>query len=744
VSRNAVSALPTDPPAEAAAGALWGIGRSAALEHPQNWGGLVDLEATPNTSPSSDAAALLSELRNGDGEDQVALRAGGRFAARLARANVPTVTNLPFDVEGGYLITGGLGALGVEVAKWLVTRHGVKHLVLVSRRGANDPNAEPVCRALAALGAEAVARKADVTNERDVRRLLDWIAKSGRRLKGVFHCAGLLDDGILMQMDWPKFDHAAAPKISGGWLLHDLTRELDLDCFVVFSSVLSLFGSAGQANYAAANAFLDALVARRRSEGLPALALNWGPWDDSGLATASGEKGRAIWRARGTEYISGEVGRQALDLLVGTSAAAAAITITQWSIFLQQFNRAPRLYSELQKEVGAGAATGALARDAAALKARLQEASDGERRELLIAFVRQQAMKTLGVTDPIDASRPLRELGLDSLMAVTLVNRLESALGVRISAVKLIQGPSIAWLVEEIMPDLNPGKAQDATAATAANVAKPTPTPGRWLVTVGPRAAPRFRLFCFPFAGGGSAVFHSWAQSLDPSIEVVAVEAPGRLSRIDESPVSDLDEFVDKLLAEMGAVLDRPFAFFGHCLGGLTMYETARRLMHATQSRPSHLFVSGARPPDRILDLGTFEERLTQDLLELSEFEIQLPPHAQPDTVFSEFIRHFDIQATGQMLDDPELRRLMLPAIRAEFQMALNYDFVEEPPWDIPITCFAGIDDPYVSRRHALGWGRFTNSRLQVHIRPGAHFAVVDDVTFIHGVINKELAGGVM
>ena len=745
VSRNAVSALPADPPAEAAAGALWGIGRSAALEHPQNWGGLVDLEATANTSPSIDAAALLSQLLSSDDEDQVALRTGRRFAARLVRANVPPATTIPFDVEGSYLITGGLGALGVEVAKWLVTRHGIKHLILVSRRGENDPNAEPVRRALAALGAEAVVRKADVTGERDVRRLLDWIAKSGRRLKGVFHCAGLLDDGILMQMDWRKFDHAAAPKVSGGWLLHDLTREFDLDCFVVFSSVLSLFGSAGQANYAAANAFLDALVARRRSEGRPALALNWGPWDESGLATVSGEKGRAIWRARGTEYIPGEIGRQALDLLVGTSATAAAITITQWSVFLQQFNRAPRLYGELQKEVGAGAATGAAARDAAALKARLQEASDGERRDLLIAFVRQQAMKTLGVTDPIDPSRPLRELGLDSLMAVTLVNRLESALGVRISAVRLIQGPSVARLVEEILPELNAGKEQTAAAAPAAATAATPATPaGRWLVTVAPRAAPRLRLFCFPFAGGGSAVFHSWAQSLDPSIEVVAVEAPGRLARIDEKPVSDLDEFVKKLLAEMEEVLDRPFAFFGHCLGGLTMYETARRLMHATELRPAHLFVSGARPPDRILDLGPFEEQLTQDLLKLSEFRIQLPPHAQPDTVFSEFIRHFDIQATGQMLDDPELRQLMLPAIRAEFEMALNYDFVEEPPWDIPITCFAGLDDPYVSRRHALGWGRFTNSRLQVHIRPGAHFAVVDDVAFIHGVINKELGGGVL
>ncbi len=738
VSRNAVSALPADPPAEAAAGALWGVGRSAALEHPQNWGGLVDLGATGSSSPSSDAAALLLELLSGEAEDQVALRAGRRFAARLVRATVPRASNIPFDIEGQYLITGGLGALGVEVAKWLVTRHGIKHLFLVSRRGEKDPNGEPVRRALATLGADAVIREADVTSERDVRRLLGWIKKSGRPLKGIFHCAGLLDDGILMQMDWQKFDHVAAPKIKGGWLLHELTRELDLDHFVVFSSILSLFGSAGQANYAAANAFLDALVARRRSEGLPALAMNWGPWDESGLATVSGEKGRAIWRARGTEYIPADIGRHALDLLVGSSGAHAAITITQWPIFLQQFNRVPPLYGELQKEVGAGATTGGLARDAAALKDRLKEASNGERRDLLIAFVRQQAMKTLGITDTIDASRPLRELGLDSLMSVTLVNRLESALGVRISAVKLIQGPSIARLVEDILPDLNLGKETVAEAATAAT---PATTAGRWLVTVGPRAAPRLRLFCFPFAGGGSAVYHSWAQSLDPAIEVVAIEPPGRLGRINEKPVADLDEFVNKLVAEMGEVLDRPFAFFGHCLGGLTMYETARRLIHATESRPTHLFASGARPPDRILDLGTFEEWLTRDLLKLAEFRIQLPPYAQPDDVFAELIRHFNIQATEHLLSDPELRQLMLPVIRAEFAMALNYDFVEETPWDIPITCFAGLDDPYVSRRHALGWGRFTNSRLQVHIRPGAHFAVVDDVAFIHGVINKELGG---
>jgi surfactin synthase thioesterase subunit len=113
--------------------------------------------------------------------------------------------------------------------------------------------------------------------------------------------------------------------------------------------------------------------------------------------------------------------------------------------------------------------------------------------------------------------------------------------------------------------------------------------------------------------------------------------------------------------------------------------------------------------------------------------------YAQPDDVFGELIRHFDIPATDQLLGDPKLRKLMLPVVRAEFRMASNYKFVKERPWDVPITCFAARGDPYVSRHHALGWGRFTNSRLQVYIRDGAHFAVVDDMAFIHGVINREL-----
>jgi epothilone polyketide synthase C len=376
-------------------------------------------------------------------------------------------------------------------------------------------------------------------------------------------------------------------------------------------------------------------------------------------------------------------------------------------------------------------------------------------------------MKTLGTTETIDAARPLRELGLDSLMSVTLANRLEAALGIEVSTVTLIQGPSIDELVDELLSEPHSGEAARqpvtlrpqhsagswplAPEAIADDNIRPQPiviksrgslskdSPDGWLIIVGPRAVPRLRLFCFPFAGGGSAVYRSWAQFIDPTIEVVAIEPPGRLGRITEAPVADMEEFVGRLVPEMGDLLDRPFAFFGHCLGALTMYETARRLIHTTMFRPDHLFASGARPPDRIADQGRFEERVMHDLLKLAEFRISLPAYAQPDDVFAELIRHFNILATEQLIRDPELRRLMLPVVRAEFQMAANYRFVREPPWEIPITCFAARGDPYVSRKHALGWGRFTNSRLQVHIREGAHFAVVDDMAFIHEVINREL-----
>ncbi|MEI8394703.1 MAG: KR domain-containing protein, partial [Rhodospirillaceae bacterium] len=768
VTRNAVPATGSEPPLSILQAGLWGFGRSLALEQPRTKGGLIDLEGSP-----ADAAALAAELLSGDGEDQVALRGGRRLAARFVRAPLPSVVSKPAG-DGTWLVTGGLGALGVVTARWLIERRGVRNLVLVSRRGAADPAAKSIKAELEALGAKIKVAKADTGNEDDVKKLLLSLRKS---LKGIYHSAGILDDATVPQMDWARFRRAVVPKIDAGWFLHRHSEGINLEEFVLYSSILSLTGSAGQVNYTAGNASLDALATHRRRLGLPALSLNWGPWAESGLAAQLGDRGEAIWRARGLIFLPPEIGTQALDALSTSGLDHAAILLADWPAVLRQFTTPPPFYAEFQTANDSESADSDAGDDLETLRDRLASSAPGERRGAIIAFVSRQVAGTLGMVGEVDPSQPLRELGLDSLMAITLINRIDAALGIRIPAVKLLQGPSIDQLVDDIWPDLKgiaattgktgapapaaplrrlseeirvappssfaPAFAPETPSAAKSNGSDKnngthTLTYSPWLVPIGKRVNPRLRLFCFPFVGGGSAVFRDWGNMIDPSIEVVAIEPPGRLARITEQPVSNMDEFVESVVEAMLPALDRPFALFGHCLGGLTMFEVARTLIEETSHRPNHLFCSGARSPDRVHEIGRFEKRLGRHLIKMKGFRTDLPPYQQPDRVFAEMLRHFDMAATDQFLDDPELRKLMMPAVRAEFEMTNTYHFEWDEPWDIPITCFVSKGDPYVSREDILGWGRFTNNRLQVYMRKGTHYSVFEDAKFINEIINRE------
>jgi epothilone polyketide synthase C len=218
------------------------------------------------------------------------------------------------------------------------------------------------------------------------------------------------------------------------------------------------------------------------------------------------------------------------------------------------------------------------------------------------------------------------------------------------------------------------------------------------------------------------------------------MEPPGRLSRIAEEPEADMDAWLDHALAALADKMDLPFAFFGHCLGSLTLYEMACRLVARGGPRPAHLFCSGARPPDRLKSIGSFETSLMKRLARMPGYRIDLPPYRQPGPIFAEIVRHFDIAASEHLLMDPELRRLMLPAVRADFELASTYRYRKRKPLDIPITCFVAIGDIFVSRDDILGWGRFTNKQLQVLMREGTHYSIFEDEAFIQRVISRELS----
>jgi surfactin synthase thioesterase subunit/acyl carrier protein len=351
----------------------------------------------------------------------------------------------------------------------------------------------------------------------------------------------------------------------------------------------------------------------------------------------------------------------------------------------------------------------------------------------------------MGFDEPIDSRRPLSELGLDSLMSVNVASRLEAALGIPVPVAKLIRGPSIERLVDDLAPELIEGEdgvaeVESAAAAAAIQVGTSKVEGDGWLVFPQPNPLAKVRLFCFPYAGGNAAVYRPWVESLRPDIELVAVDPPGRAARVHERPIDDFDAFFDALLPAMARLTDRPMAFYGHCLGGITLYEAARRLRAQRGFELRHLFVSSSRAPRRLLRVGKFEEDLLGRLLTLPRYDPFIPAHAQKDEVFAELIRRFNIGASEEFLANDELKALLMPAIRAEFRMASRYRFRGDAAWDAPITCFVGAEDPYVTREDALAWSEHTRSSFKLHLREGDHFLVVDDREFIVESINRELA----
>jgi surfactin synthase thioesterase subunit len=542
-------------------------------------------------------------------------------------------------------------------------------------------------------------------------------------LKGVVHAAAVFEDAVLANLTREQFERVLRPKVTGAWLVSRDTRELDLDFFVLFSSVLSLWGGLGQAAYTAANSFLDALAALRRSAGLPATVFNWGPWADVGLAERWGRAGASLWKQRGTSRLSPQICLDALLRFLDGERSQIAVCDTRWPDFLTQFSEAPPLFRELAP---AG-------RDSVA-GAELDKTP-----ERLVEIVRSHVGRVLGVDGAIPVSQPLNELGLDSLLAVNLANRLRQALKVPVPTALLLKGPSIVGLVEELFGAVSPAAATRPTG----NGSTARVEGDGWLIFHQPNPGAATRLFCFPFAGGGAATFRSWAPHLDPRVELVAIEPPGRQTRLDEPPIRAVATFVERLVPALLPFLDKPFAVYGHCLGALTLFETVRTLMRSHGRTPVHVFVSGARPPDELHRQQEFETKLLEKLLKVRGYSVFEPIHRQPDEVFAEAMLQFNVLATESLLGDPELRRLLLPVIRAEFEMSSKYRYAAETPWDVPLTCLTGLRDTYVSPENARSWSRFTTQRFQLFMVDTEHFLIVDDDQFVIRVLNRELVNPV-
>jgi acyl transferase domain-containing protein/NADPH:quinone reductase-like Zn-dependent oxidoreductase/acyl carrier protein len=414
LTRGAVAVGDADLPPCLAGAQVWGLGRVAALEHPDRWGGLIDLPAQLDVTAGARLAGLLSD---GAREDQVAIRADGMLARRLVHATGPAGTRRPWKPRGTALVTGGTGRRGAHVARRLA-RGGAEHVVLASRQGPLAPGAAALAAEVAGLGARVTVAACDVADRGAVAALLDRAPTAEQPLTVVVHAAGTGHTSALMDTSVEEFSRVIAGKAGGAAHLDELTRDLNLDAFVMFSSGAGVWGSGGQAGYSAANAYLDALAAQRRPRGRKAISVSWGLWEGSGIAEAEGEERLRRW---GLRLMAPDLAVAAMREAIEHDETLITVADMDWERFIPVFTaaRPSPLLGDLPEATGP---VGEPCGGEADWAEQIADLSRDERERLMLDLIRSEVAVVLGYpsADSIDPEGDVLEMGMTSMSAVEL------------------------------------------------------------------------------------------------------------------------------------------------------------------------------------------------------------------------------------------------------------------------------------------------------------------------------------
>ncbi|WP_143079197.1 SDR family NAD(P)-dependent oxidoreductase, partial [Streptomyces monashensis] len=691
VTRGAVGVDEADPVTRPEQALVNGLGRVAALERPEGWGGTADLPEQPHPDW---AGQLVRAVLAGDDEDQIALRADGRYVRRLRRA---TPAPRPrWATSGTALITGGTGALGQRLARWLAER-GTRRVVLASRSG--EVSAQ--CREeLEATGAEVVTAACDVGDRRQVAELIDRIDADGPPLTVVAHLAGFSRTALLAQLAGEQVVEELSAKVSGAWHLHELLGDRSLDAFLLYGSGASLWGAGGGATYAAGNAALDALARHRVASGRTATVVHWGGWADGGMVTAEAEE---QLRARGLRMMPPDRALRALDLVLGTDRVALGVADIDWSRFTPAFcvaRRRPLLLGIPQARAEMSGR-----RRESGLAERLAGMGRDEQLGTVLELVRLEAAAALGVAG-IPAEQPLQQLGMDSLTAVGLRGKLARRTGLPLATDVLFRHGSCAAVAEHLVGELTGRRGPVAEAAhdPLVRVLKPAPRP-------------RARILCLAGMGGTTSAHVPLIAHLPEDVELLGIRVPGREGHSGESPVTDVNILVDRVVAEMSDRLDAPTVLYGHSQGAYGVWELAHRLSSRVGAPELSLVVACALPPFSEVPepLKRFQEVSTRWDTEAPETLLEVFRGVLPDEILASeevFGRYLE-----NLRNDSEMwnrHQLMLRADR-------------RGPLDIPITAVSGTADPVLPAGTMESWSALTRGTFVMRSIEGAHSAPIEN-----------------
>jgi acyl transferase domain-containing protein/acyl-CoA synthetase (AMP-forming)/AMP-acid ligase II/surfactin synthase thioesterase subunit/acyl carrier protein len=710
---------------------LWGFAHTLFLERPEMRGGVVDLLDVDEQVQQSEL--VLAQTLASD-EAMVAFRAGERYAPRLTRAKLELPagrTRLRRD--GTYLITGGLGGLGLKCAQWMAER-GAGHIVLLGRKPlperatwdalpaqSEDGFKVESIRAIEALGAQVESFAADVTDYARMTEIINRLENQGRELRGVLHAAGVNWFAKIAELDRERLLESLKIKVSAAWHLHELTRERELDFFILFSSVSSLWGSVDLAHYTAANQFLDSLAYYRRRTGLHALSINWGPW--SGVGMSAKTKETQLLTMLGFRLLAPERAVELMETLLAADETRAVLADIDWHRFQSfvEFSPSPALFAQVSEQPSYAESTASAGGHAEA--ERIRAASPAEARARLVTLVRQQlsSILLLDAGQEIDVHQRFNLMGMDSLMAISFALRVESITGFRLPTALAYNYPTILEVADHLFELIRGEQPTDAAlddGLARAQAQKTARARHRlWFPSLNGDSGAQLRLFCFPYAGAGASIYQPWRERLLPRIELIPVQLPGRAERADEPTVGQMKELAQAVADALAELEPSAFAFFGHSMGAMLSFAVTRELQKRGTKMPERLILSACSAPNR---------RRTHI-------------HELPEAEFKErLVNNFEMPV--EVAADESIWQALLPALRSDIHLLDTYSPDEAPPLNLPISAFGGADDPAVTREDLLGWSAFTTADFSLKLFPGSHMFVKHQDAEVMEAVQRELS----
>lgn len=688
---------------------VWGFARTLYLEHPQLRGGIIDLQ----TGQSDVDETLMAQLCLPQQEKAVAIRNNQRYIAQLTPLDISTAKPLMLRDDGIYLITGGLGGLGLKTCQWLIDQ-GIKEIYLLSRRGlpprsqwqalgCDDKHYTKV-QSIMAMEKEGINIVVESVDIRDTAALERLLASLENPLRGIIHAAGVNWFGKIAELDTQKMQQTLQTNISATWALHTLSEKADLDCFILYSSVSALWGSVELAHYTAANHFLDALANYRCANNLPALSLDWGPWDEVGMSANESEK--PILEKLGFQLMAPQAALNAMEQLLSLKRPQAMVGGIDWRRFKAfiDFSLAPSLFAHVKSECDSEEMI-----SSSDSVAKIANMPQEEALAMIDTIIRNQlsAVMLIDSIDTLDENHRFNFLGMDSLMAISFAAQIEQYIGLKMPTTLAYNYPTIKDVRSFIYQQIK-GEAPNNNIVSE----QPGLVEQYWLKNIDENCS-GLRLYCFPYTGSGASVYEGWKGKL-PNARLTAVQYPGREEHSDSTAINNMATMVEQIIAQLD--FKHPFAFVGHSLGALIAYEVTVNLQEKGKPQPVFVVLSGCDSP---------HEQLSDDIHQLDD---------------QAFIQSVIDRYDHQQLKEGQKAAMesILPTLRADITLLETYQSALQTIAS-PLHIVGGKADTVTSKAHLQRWIDLSDNHFSFTLHDGNHHVIKENPSTLLNVIESEL-----